>query len=148
MKQPISAVYITKNAEKTLSNSLKSLTSCVDEIIIVDSGSTDQTENIAKTFNARFISKDWEGFGKQKRFAVQQAKNDWVLCIDDDEVISSELAENINKTLENPQLFAYQFARSNFFMGRFLKHGEGYPDWSLRLFNLNYAHWSDDDVHE
>ena len=99
MKQPISAVYITKNAEKTLSNSLKSLTSCVDEIIIVDSGSTDQTENIAKTFNARFISKDWEGFGKQKRFAVQQAKNDWVLCIDDDEVISSELAENINKTL-------------------------------------------------
>ena len=148
MKQPISAVYITKNAEKTLADSLKSLTACVDEIIIVDSGSTDQTKNIAKTFNARFISKDWEGFGKQKGFAVQEASHDWVLCIDADEELSPELVANINQLLENPQIFAYQFARSNFFMGRFLKHGEGYPDWSLRLFNRNYAHWSDDDVHE
>lgn len=148
MKQPISAIYITQNAEQTLADSLKSLASFVDEIIIVDSGSTDQTETIAQTANARFMVREWAGFGKQKRFAVEQAKNDWVLCIDDDEVLSPELAANIAKTLENPPLFAYQFARSNFFMGRFLKYGEGYPDWSLRLFNRNYAHWSDDDVHE
>ncbi len=148
MKQPISAVYITKNAEQSLADSLKSLASLVDEIIIVDSGSTDQTETIAQMANARFIFNEWAGFGKQKRFAVEQAKNDWVLCVDDDEVLSTELAENIAKTLEKPQFFAYQFARSNFFMGHFLKHGEGYPDWSLRLFNRNYAHWSDDDVHE
>ena len=147
MKQSVSAVYITKNAQKTLAKSLHSI-SFVDEIIIVDSGSTDQTRQIAEQFNARFISNPWPGFGKQKQFAIEQAQHQWVLCLDDDEIVTEALKISIQNTLNQPSYYAYQAARSNYFMGCYLKHGEGYPDWSLRLFNKQYAHWSEDTVHE
>lgn len=150
MKPLISAVYITKNAQSKLSDSLNSIISLVNEIIIIDSGSTDNTEQIAKQFNAKFIKQSWLGFGKQKQFGVEQATHDWVLCLDDDEIVSQNLQQSIKEALINNEskYHAYKFARSNYFMGRYLKHGEGYPDWSLRLFNKHYAHWSDDLVHE
>lgn len=147
MKQNLSIVYITKNAASIFKKSLSSI-DFADEIIVVDSGSTDATLEIAQKYHSKITHQNWLGFGKQKQFAVNLATNDWVLCLDADEIISDELKKSIQAALLNPSAKAYQFARSNYFMGKYLKHGEGYPDFSLRLFNRNDAKWSDDDVHE
>ncbi|WP_318654226.1 glycosyltransferase family 2 protein [Chromobacterium violaceum] len=147
MRVAISAVLITKNAGKHLEQCLQNL-SFADEIVVVDSGSSDSTLAIASAYKAKVIHQEWLGFGPQKQFAVSQASHDWVLCLDADEYLSEELSLSINKIRENPQAAAYRFPRCNRFMGRFLKHGEGYPDWSLRLFDRRRARWSDDAVHE
>lgn len=147
MPQPLSAVLITCNAEAALPTCLQSL-AFADEIVIVDSGSTDATLDIARRFNAKVVQQDWLGFGKQKQFAVRQANHDWVLCVDTDERVSDTLRANILKELEAPRFQAYEFPRCNRFLGRWLKHGEGYPDLSLRLFDRRHASWSDDAIHE
>ena len=147
MNSTLSAVIITHNAAGQLEDCLNSL-SFVSEIIILDSGSDDETENIARSFAANFMHQEWLGYGPQKQKAVELAKYDWVLCLDADERISEELAASIQSAMEGPQYVAYQFPRCNRFMGRWLRHGEGYPDISLRLFNRQHARWSDDSVHE
>jgi glycosyltransferase involved in cell wall biosynthesis len=147
MSTPLSAVIITHNAARQLADCLNSL-SFVSEIIILDSGSDDETKNIADAYQARFVQQDWLGYGPQKQKAVELANYDWVLCLDADERVSEELAALIQTELNNPHHQAYQFPRCNRFMGRWLKHGEGYPDISLRLFDRNVASWSDDEVHE
>ena len=147
MSTPLSAVIITHNAARQLADCLNSL-SFVSEIIILDSGSDDETKNIADAYQARFVHQDWLGYGPQKQKAVELANYDWVLCLDADERVSEELAASIQTELNNPHHQAYQFPRCNRFMGRWLKHGEGYPDISLRLFDRNVASWSDDEVHE
>jgi len=146
-RMPISAVLITKNAAHQLADCLASVAFC-DEIIVVDSGSDDGTAEIAGRHGARVIQSEWRGFGPQKQFAVEQASHDWVLCIDADERVSDGLRESIVAVQSVPTFSAYQFARCNKFMGRYLRHGEGYPDWSLRLFDRRHARWSDDPVHE
>ena len=143
----MSAVIITHNAAGQLADCLNSL-SFVSEILILDSGSDDETENIAASYKARFERQDWLGYGPQKQKAVELANNDWVLCLDADECVSKELASSIQTELKNPSYQAYQFPRCNRFMGRWLKHGEGYPDISLRLFDRRVASWSKDEVHE
>jgi len=143
----LSAVLITHDAAAQLGACLESL-AFADEIIVVDSGSTDGTQALAATFGARLIDQAWLGFGPQKRFAVAQARHDWVLCLDADERVPPALAEAIRQTLLAPRHGAYRMPRSNFFMGRYLRHGEGYPDWSLRLFDRRQAEWSMDPVHE
>ena len=147
MREPLSVVLITKNAAVQLEKTLARV-QWADEIVVVDSGSTDETVAIASAYKAKVIHQDWLGFGPQKQFAVAAASHDWVLCLDADEWPSPELVLQIKEILNNPQAAAYRFARSNRFMGRFLKHGEGYPDWSLRLFDRRRARWSDDLVHE
>ncbi len=144
---PLSAVLITRNAAGQLAECLASVAFC-NEIVIVDSGSEDATVEIAERHGARVIQSGWRGFGPQKQYAVEQASNDWVLCIDADERVSAPLRENIIAVVSAPTLGAWRFARCNRFMGRYLRHGEGYPDWSLRLFDRRAAHWSDDPVHE
>ncbi|MDP2132732.1 MAG: glycosyltransferase family 2 protein [Sulfuritalea sp.] len=146
-RPPLSAVLITKNAASRLDDCLASLAFCA-EIVVVDSGSDDATAGIAARHGARVIQSEWRGFGPQKQFAVEQASNDWVLCIDADERVSEPLRESIIAVVSAPTLGAYRFARCNRFMGRYLRHGEGYPDWSLRLFDRRAARWSDDAVHE
>lgn len=149
-KIALSAVLITQNAEKTLPLCLASVDFCA-EIIIIDSGSTDATIPIAKSAGAHVISSHWRGFGLQKQFAVEQATYDWVLCIDSDEQISDRLRESLIQvfsTSPEPSFHAYRYARRNRFMGCYLRHGEGYPDWVVRCFNRRYAHWSNDAVHE
>lgn len=144
---PLSAVLITFNCVGPLRATLESLRFC-DEILAVDSGSTDGSVELLQEFGARVISEPWRGFGPQKQFAVDQAAHDWVLCIDSDEIVSPELQASILQALEASGDSAYEFPRRNRFLGRYLKHGEGYPDYSLRLYDRRQARWTDDVVHE
>ena len=144
---PVSAVLITRNASATLDACLESL-AFADEVVVVDSGSTDDTVEIAGRRGARVVQKEWLGFGRQKQYAVEQAKHDWVLCLDADERVSPALAASIAQALATPVSPVYRMPRRNRFLGRWLSHGEGYPDWSPRLFNRLNARWSDDLVHE
>ena len=146
-RAPLSAVLITRNAAAVLDACLESL-AFADEILIVDSQSTDGTLDLAARRGARVVQKEWLGFGRQKQFAVDQAKHDWVLCIDADERVSPQLAASIGRALAAPVSRVYRMPRRNRFLGRWLSHGEGYPDWSPRLFNRLNARWSDDLVHE
>ena len=146
-RQPLSVAIITLNAAAQLEACLRSV-HFADEIVVVDSGSTDGTQELAERCGARVIAQPWLGFGPQKQFAVEAAKHDWVLCLDADERVSPELQAAIESTLQQPATGAYRFARCNRFLGRYLKYGEGYPDWSLRLFDRRQARWSDDAVHE
>ena len=143
----LSAVLITQDAARQIEACLASV-AFADEILVVDSGSSDATVAIARRCGARVLQQDWLGYGAQKQFAVEQAAHDWVLCIDADERITQPLAGNIAEALVSQQSWAYRMARANVFMGRVLRHGEGYPDWSLRLFHRGHARWSDDPVHE
>lgn len=146
-RQPLSAVLITLNAASQLPACLESLAFC-DEIVVVDSGSADGTVEIARKAGARVIHQDWLGYGPQKQFAVGKTRHDWALCVDADERVSDRLRGSIEAALAAPAFSAYRFPRRNRFLGRYLRHGEGYPDWSLRLFDRRHARWSDDAVHE
>jgi glycosyltransferase involved in cell wall biosynthesis len=116
--------------------------------VVVDSASSDGTAELAARHGARVVQKEWLGFGRQKQFAVEQAAHDWVLCVDADERVSPELAASIRAALAAPESPVYRMARRNRFLGRWLRHGEGYPDWSARLFNRLSARWSEDLVNE
>ena len=146
-RAPLSAVLITRNAAAVLAPCLESL-AFADEIVVVDSGSSDGTAEIARRYGARLVQKEWLGFGQQKQYAVDQARHDWVLCLDADETVSPQLAASIQAALAAPVSPVYRMPRRNRFLGRWLSHGEGYPDWSPRLFNRMNARWSDDLVHE
>ena len=146
-RAPLSAVLITRNAAAVLAPCLESL-AFADEIVVVDSGSSDGTAEIAGRYGARLVQKEWLGFGRQKQYAVDQARHDWVLCLDAEETVSPQLAASIQAALAAPVSPVYRMPRRNRFLGRWLSHGEGYPDWSPRLFNRMNARWSDDLVHE
>ena len=146
--QPVSVVIISKNEASVIAGCLASVAGLADEVVVLDSGSTDSTREICSGCGARVIETDWPGFGAQKNRAVQAARNEWVLCLDADERVSPALAISIRAALSNPAFSAYRFARSNRFLGRYLRYGEGYPDWSLRLFDRRTAEWSADVVHE
>jgi glycosyltransferase involved in cell wall biosynthesis len=146
-RAPLSVVLIAQDAAHQLDACLASA-SFADEIVLVDSGSTDATRQVAQKHGARVVAKDWLGFGRQKQFAVEQARHDWVLCLDADERVSPELRASIERALAAPVAPVYRMARCNRFLGRWLRHGEGYPDWSPRLFERHNARWSDDPVHE
>jgi len=147
LRAPLSVVLIARNAAQQLEECLASA-SFADEIVLVDSGSTDATRDVAQKHGARVVAQDWLGFGRQKQFAVEQARHDWVLCLDADERVSPELRASIGRALAAPVAPVYRMARCNRFLGRWLRHGEGYPDWSPRLFDRRKARWSDDPVHE
>ncbi|QDQ26768.1 glycosyltransferase family 2 protein [Chitinimonas arctica] len=146
--QKISLVLITRNAAHQLAACLESARELVDEIVVLDSGSSDDTQAIAARFNARVAQQGFLGFGPQKRMAVGMARNDWVLCLDADERLTPELIAGIRAALRQPTANAFRCARRNRFFGRYLRHGEAYPDWCLRLFDRRHAGWSEDAVHE
>lgn len=144
----LTVTIIAKNEAAAIGACLESVVGLADEVVVVDSGSTDGTQEICRSSGARVIAADWPGFGVQKQRAVDAASNNWVLCLDADERLTPALAENIRAAIASPEFNAYRFARTNRFLGRYLRHGEGYPDWSLRLFDRRVARWSEDLVHE
>jgi glycosyltransferase involved in cell wall biosynthesis len=144
---PLSVTIITRNAASQLGRCLASV-AFAEEIVVVDSGSTDGTVELAERHGARVVREEWLGFGAQKQFAVDAASHDWVLCVDADECLSPELREAILEELKAPNGFVYAMPRRNRFLGRWLKHGEGYPDWSVRLFHRGHARWGSEPVHE
>ena len=146
-KLPLTVAIIARNAGAQIGPCLASV-GFADEILIVDSGSTDDTAQIAARHGARVETKEWLGFGRQKQHAVALARNDWVLCLDADERVSDRLARAIREALASRRYRAYRMSRRNRFLGRWLAHGEGYPDWTLRLFHRAHAGWSNDAVHE
>lgn len=143
----LSVVVITLEAASQLPECLASV-GFADEILVVDAGSSDGTRDIARSLGARVIEQPWMGFARQKQFAVDQAENDWVLSIDADERVAPPLADSIRAALAEPRFAAFRLARRNRFMGCWLAHGEGYPDWCLRLFDRRRGRFSDDVVHE
>lgn len=148
MSVKISGVVITYNEEDFIERCLESMFGVVDEIVIVDSYSTDQTEKICKKFDAIFIQRKFEGFGEQKNFAVQQASHDYVLCLDADEALSHELRESILKVKNNWQKDSYWVNRRNYYCGKWMNYSGKYPDKKLRLFDRRKAAWVERLVHE
>ncbi|MGY2575664.1 glycosyltransferase family 2 protein [Vibrio sp. C8] len=144
----IAAVIITKNEQDSLRDCLESLR-WVDEIIIVDSGSTDNTEAIAREYTEHFyVNAQWPGFGKQKQLAQSYASSDWVLAVDADERIDDTLRENILTMLENPpQNTVYNLNELTWVFGRFLKHS-GWYYRHVRLYPNKLTHYNDNLVHE
>ena len=146
----ISACIITFNEEKTIAEAIKSV-DWADEILIVDSNSSDKTREIAESLGAKVILQDWLGFSKQKQFAVDRAENDWILSIDADERISEELKTEILKIksqTENNLADGYKIPRLSFYMNRPIRHGGWYPDRQLRFFNRKRGKWKDVLIHE
>jgi glycosyltransferase involved in cell wall biosynthesis len=150
MKQSLSVVVITKNEEANLRDCLESVFSLADEIVIVDGNSSDNTKNIAIEFGALIeVFDDWPGFGVQKNRAVSLAKNHWILSLDADERVTSELANEISLLLQSqPNLQAYEIPRRSWYCGCFIKHSGWQPDYVLRLFDRRVAQFSLDLVHE
>jgi glycosyltransferase involved in cell wall biosynthesis len=143
----LSIVIITKNEEKFITDAVNS-SIFADEVVILDSGSEDQTCNIAKKIGARVEQQAWLGFGAQKNKAVELASNDWVFVLDADERITLELQDEITSTLKNPQSDGYRIARLNNFFGKNIKTCGLYPDYSIRLFNKNKGKFNNVAVHE
>lgn len=147
-RKTISAILIVQDEQDNLESCLSSL-AWVDEIIIVDSGSTDQTESIAKNFTSHFyVHDDWQGFGKQKQRAQSYATCDWILAIDADERVTPELRASIEAVLERPEeKTLYQLKRLPWVFGRFLYHS-GWYDRVIRLYPRTKTQYDDALVHE
>jgi glycosyltransferase involved in cell wall biosynthesis len=146
-KLPLTVAIIALNAAAQIGPCLASA-GFADEQLVVDSGSSDGTPEIARRYGARVETREWLGFGRQKQHAVSIARNDWVLCLDADERITPRLERSIRQALGTRRYHAWRVARRNRFLGRWLAHGEGYPDWTVRLFHRAHASWSNDEVHE
>ena len=144
----LSVIVITKNEAQNIGACLQSVL-FANQIVVLDSGSTDSTVSIAKTLGAEVsLSPDWPGFGKQKNRALALARCDWVLSIDADERLSPELHREIVFALANPQFDAYSMPRISSYCGQYMRHSGWYPDRITRLFKRDAARFSDDLVHE
>jgi glycosyltransferase involved in cell wall biosynthesis len=144
----LSVVIITKNEESNLARTLQSV-AWADEIVILDSGSTDRTREIAESFHAKFFVEEWKGFAAQKNSALQKATGDWILSLDADEEVELALASEIQQTLlQNNSVTGFWIPRKNFFLGRWIRHGGFYPDPKLRLFRRGAGQFEDRLVHE
>jgi glycosyltransferase involved in cell wall biosynthesis len=144
----LSVAIITLNEEANLPRTLASVT-WADEIVVLDSGSTDRTREIAESFHARFFVESWKGFAAQKNSALQKATGDWILSLDADEEVEPALAQEIRETLaKNPSEAGFWIPRKNFFLGRWIRHGGFYPDPKLRLFRGGAGAFENRLVHE
>jgi glycosyltransferase involved in cell wall biosynthesis len=150
MKKSLSVVIITRNEEENLRDCLQSVRHLANEMVILDSNSSDQTQAIAHEFGAVLkVNDDWPGFGIQKNRALSLATGDWVLSLDADERVTPDLALEISKCLDAETDFeGYEILRSSWYCGKFIEHSGWQPDPVLRLFKRGSAEFSDDLVHE
>ena len=144
----ISATIITYNEERNLPRAIESLR-CVDEIVVVDSGSSDRTVEIAEKLGARVVECPWPGYANQKNRAAEEASNDWILSIDADESLSESLEAEIWQLKKNgPTFDAYTLPRMAQYLGRWIRHSGWYPDRKVRLYHRAKAKWVGEFVHE
>lgn len=146
----LSVAMIVKNEAQDLAQCLDSVKDWVDEIVILDSGSTDETEQIARRYGAKFYQHtDWQGFGKQRQLAQQYVTSDYVLWLDADERVSDELRRSIQQAVQQNQPNAvYQLPRLSEVFGRQIRHSGWYPDYVVRLYRTQFAKYGDELVHE
>ncbi|HKP47564.1 MAG TPA: glycosyltransferase family 2 protein [Pyrinomonadaceae bacterium] len=150
-KQKLSVCIITLNEEDHIREACESV-SWADEIVVVDSGSTDHTKEIATQSDARVLENAWPGFAAQKQFAADHASHDWILSLDADERISPELKTSIENVLNESDdritADGYLLSRRAFYMGRWIRGGGWYPDRQLRLYRKSRGRWQGAHIHE
>jgi glycosyltransferase involved in cell wall biosynthesis len=144
----LSVVIITFNEEVNIERCLRSVKQVADEIVVVDSYSTDKTQEICTKYNVRFIPHKFEGHIEQKNWALEQAKNDYILSLDADEALDEVLESSILKVKENWPVNAYRMNRLTNYCGNWIRHGSWYPDTKLRLAKKNQVFWGGDNPHD
>jgi glycosyltransferase involved in cell wall biosynthesis len=144
----LSVAIVSLNEEANLGRTLEGV-KWADEIVVVDSGSTDRTGEIARAYGARVIIEPWRGYVAQKQFAIDLCTKDWILLLDADEDVSPELAEEIRAAIADPNAVSgYKLPRKNLFLGRWIRHGGFYPDPKLRLFRRGQGFVTGHDPHD
>jgi len=144
----ITATIITLNEESNIKAACESV-AWADEVVVVDSNSTDATRELAAASGASVITNAWPGFGAQKQFAVEQAKHEWIFSLDADERVSDELRNSITKLRQETQLAdGYEIARRTYYQQRWIRGGGWYPDRQLRLFRKSRGRWKERHIHE
>jgi glycosyltransferase involved in cell wall biosynthesis len=139
----LSACIITLNEEKNLPRLMASLSGVVDEIVVVDAGSTDRTEQIAREHQAVFLKRAWTNYAEQKNFAAASASNDWVFSLDADEELSGELKNSLREWQKQTAKFAvYEMSRRAWYLGGWIRHSGWYPDFQRRLYRRDAAQFS------
>jgi len=145
---PLSVTIITRNEADNIDACLDSV-AWADDVLVVDSGSTDDTVARAKAKGARVIVREWPGYAAQKNFAASQASHDWILSVDADERVTPELADEIKSTLgAGPAASGYRIPRLAFHLGRWIRTTDWYPDPQLRLYDRRRGRWRPMRVHE
>jgi glycosyltransferase involved in cell wall biosynthesis len=143
----LSVAIITHNEEATLARTLGAVR-FADEVVVVDSGSTDRTVEIARALGAKVFVEEWQGFAAQKNSAIAKCSGEWVLSLDADEEVGAELRESILAELKAPKFAAYSMPRRNLIFGRWIRFGGYWPDAKVRLFRRGAAEYEDRAVHE
>lgn len=144
----ISATIIALNEERNIARAIRSVGFC-EEVIVVDSGSTDRTVEIARSLGAKVVTNEWPGYAAQKNFAASVARNDWILSLDADEAIGPDLASQILRLkAQLPNRAGYDFPRLARYCGRWIRHSGWYPDRKIRLYRKDSGHWVGEYVHE
>lgn len=148
MSISISAVIITFNEERNIERCIRSLLAVADEIIVLDSFSTDATQKICESLGVVFLQREWEGYAASKNYVNLQAKFDYILSLDADEALSEELQQNILEVKKSEFSGVYKLNRLTNYCGKWIYHSGWYPDWKIRLFPKTGCEWAGDIVHE
>jgi len=144
----LSVVIITKNEERNIERCFKSIVDVADEIIVVDSISTDNTIALCEKYDVKVIQRKFDGYGSQKHFATEQAIFNYILSLDADEELTKELKESILIVKESPEYDCYSFNRRNFYCNKPIRFCGWYPDKKIRLFDKRKVNWNNREVHE
>ncbi len=144
----LSVCIITFNEAENIERCINSISALADEIVVVDSGSTDDTVRLCKGLGARVMHQKFLGFGRQKQFAARQSRGEWILSLDADEVVSQDLLLSLQNAMAKPTHQVYTLNRLNNYLGKWITHGNWYPDWQTRLWQRGIAQWDAAEVHE
>lgn len=144
----LSVAIITYNEERNIARCIKSVIDFASEIILMDSGSTDETVNIAKSLGAKVYHQPFLGHIQQKNLVLTKTSNEWVLSLDADEAVDNELKNSILRELKKPDADGYEINRMNSYCGKWIKHGAWYPDKKLRLWNKSKGEWAGLNPHD